>query len=306
MKAKRLLWAVVALFATFSMTVALSSCDKGNEPSAGGTEVIPEGGDSTDDEPEAEPEEKPEVANPAADQTTFLFQIENAACDDFELYLMGIGGVWEDQPEMKFSRVEGTTTWFQLTIPALDDAASNFKIRANGDWTYEPKSGYEFIDDAEEYVNGGADGGNINNLMVVKATGGKVIALKVIEFVTPCAEAVTYTVTLKTTYCGAEGTDVAITGNVTGATWESATPMEKIDDTTYTYTIENGMPGMEFKFQSTEGGWVNQPLEWVVDEANPEGAWNGGLANNKLGEETNIVIDLTDAAKYVWGACKPE
>ena len=306
MKAKRLLWAVVALFATFSMTVALSSCDKDNEPSAGNNTEIPEGGDSTGEEEEAEPEEKPEVANPAADQTTFLFQIENAACDDFELYLMGIGGVWEDQPEMKFSRVEGTTTWFQLTIPALDDAASNFKIRANGDWTYEPKSGYEFLDDAEDYVNGGADGGNINNLMVVKATGGKVIALKVVEFVTPCAEAVTYTVTLKTTYCGAEGTDVAITGNVTGATWQSATPMEKIDDTTYTYTIENGMPGMEFKFQSTEGDWVNQPLEWVVDEANPEGAWNGGLANNKLGEETNIVIDLTDAAKYVWGACKPE
>jgi hypothetical protein len=216
---------------------------------------------------------------------------------------MGIGGVWEDQPEMKFSRVEGTTTWFQLTIPALDDAASNFKIRANGDWTYEPKSGYEFLDDAEDYVNGGADGGNINNLYVVKATGGKVIALKVVEFVTPCAEAVTYTVTLKTTYCGAEGTDVAITGNVTGATWQTATPMEKIDDTTYTFTIENGMPGMEFKFQSTEGDWVNQPVEWVVDETNPEGAWNGGLANNKLADETNIVIDLTDAAKYTWGAC---
>ena len=53
---KRLILFVVALFATFSMTVALSSCDKDNEPSAGDNTEIPEGGDSTGDEEEAEPE----------------------------------------------------------------------------------------------------------------------------------------------------------------------------------------------------------------------------------------------------------
>jgi hypothetical protein len=293
MKAKRLLWAVVALFATFSMTVALSSCDKDNEPSAGNNTEIPEGGDSTGDEEEAEPEEKPEVANPAADQTTFLFQIENAACDDFELYLMGIGGVWEDQPEMKFSRVEGTTTWFQLTIPALDDAASNFKIRANGDWAYEPKSGYEFLDDAAEYVEGGADGGNINNLMVVKATGGKVIALKVIEFATPCADALNYKVTLKTNFCG-EGAP-AIIGSIPNSGWGTVFEMAQIDDTTYEYNIEGGQAGQEFKFQSSLGGWVNEPK--VLDEAT--GEWKG-MDNYKLADETNIVIDLT---AYTWSEC---
>ena len=299
MKANKLFWALASVFAVF----ALSSCDPKDKEPEGPTDgpevVVPD----DDEEEEEEPEEMPSLPNPSAEETTFLFQIEGAACDDFQLYLMGVGGVWEDTPEMQFSRVEGTKTWFQVTVPAMDESQSNFKIRANGDWTYEPKSGYEFLEGSDAYVEAGADGGNINNLMMVKAAGGKVLAFKVIEFVTPCAEALTYTVTLKTTYCGAEGTDVAITGNVTGTTWESATPMEKIDDTTYTFTIENGMPGMEFKFQSTEGGWVNQPVEWVVDEANPEGAWNGGLANNKLADETNIVIDLTDAAKYTWGAC---
>ncbi|MEE0990502.1 MAG: hypothetical protein UIC45_04210 [Paludibacteraceae bacterium] len=303
MKAKRLLWAVVALFATFSMTVALSSCgDKGDEP-GGGDIVVPE--DPGDDEPE--PEDKPEVANPAADQTTFLFQIENASCAEFELYLMGIGGVWEDTPEMKFSRVEGTTSWFQVTVPAMDVDQANFKIRANGEWTYEPKQGYEFLDDAAEYVQGGADGGNPNNLMMLQAAGGKVIALKVIEFVTPCAETFTYKITLKTTYCGTEGTTVGLSGNITGCVWDGeVTPMEQVDENTYTYTVENGLPGMEFKFQSTEGSWANQPIEWVLNEETGAEEWNGGLANNKLGDELDIVIDLTDAAKYVWSACKPE
>ena len=128
----------------------------------------------------------PMVENPSADKTTFLFQIEGVACDNFELYLMGIDRVWDDVPEMKFDRVEGTKDWFQLTIDALDENNTNFKIRANGDWIYEPKSGYIYLSGASKYVKDGADGGNINNLMVIQPTGGKVIALKVVEFVTPC------------------------------------------------------------------------------------------------------------------------
>ena len=129
----------------------------------------------------------PEVEAPAADKTTFLFQIEGATCEDFALYLMGVDAIWYDVPEMKFERVEGTTSWFQITVPAMDESQSNFKIRANDDWAYEPKQGYIFLDDAEYYVTAGADGGNQNNLMVLAPTGGQVIALKVIEFVTPCA-----------------------------------------------------------------------------------------------------------------------
>ena len=143
--------------------------------------------------------------------------------------------------------------------------------------------------------------------MMLQAAGGKVIALKVIEFVTPCAETFTYKITLKTTYCGTEGTTVGLSGNITGCVWEGeVTPMEQVDENTYTYTVENGLPGMEFKFQSTEGSWANQPIEWVLNEETGAEEWNGGLANNKLGDELDIVIDLTDAAKYVWSACKPE
>ena len=42
--------------------------------------------------------EVPNVENPNEDYTTFLFQIENAVCEEFQLYLMGIDGVWEDTP----------------------------------------------------------------------------------------------------------------------------------------------------------------------------------------------------------------
>ena len=244
----------------------------------------------------------PEIENPDEDYTTLLFQIENATCDDFELYLMGIDIVWEDTPEMKFERVDGTQDWFQITIPALDETQTNFKIRANGDWAFEPKSGYEFLDDAAEYVEAGADLGNPNNLMMLQAAGGKVIALKVIEFASPCAEAVNYKVTLKTAYCAAEGDEntVGIIGSIPGSKWSVVFPMEKIDDTTYEYTIEAGMAGMEFKFQSTAGDWSNEPKEF-----NEEYGMYYGLSNFKLGYETEIFIDLTDT-KYSWSYCIPE
>lgn len=245
------------------------------------------------------------VPRPQADETTLLFQIENAVCEDFELYLMGIDGIWEDTPEMKFERVPNTNSWFQVTVPAMDEAQTNFKIRANGSWTFEPKSGYEFLYDAAEYV-AARDDNNPNNLMMLQNAGGKVLALKVVSFVTPCIETATYTITLKTTYCGDEGTDVGIIGDFPASNyWNETIPMKKNNDNTYTYTIENGIPGMQFRFQSTTGNWSNQPIVWEVNAETGKEGWNNGIPNNKLGEETNIVIDLTDS-KYSWSACISE
>ena len=241
----------------------------------------------------------PEIENPDEDYTTLLFQIENATCEDFELYLMGIDTVWVDTPEMKFERVPNTTSWFQVTVPALDETQTNFKIRANGSWTYESKQGYEFLDDAAEYVADGADGGNINNLMMLQNAGGKVLAFKVIDFISPCAETVSYTVTLKTNYCGPIGTDVAIVGGFPASDW-TPIPMEKINNTTYVYTIEDATPGMQFKFDSTEGGWTNEIWEYKAEKYK----WYR-LGNFTLGDETEINIDLTDSDWYEWYNCLP-
>ena len=246
----------------------------------------------------------PTVPRPQADETTLLFQIENAGCEDFELYLMGIDNIWGDTPEMKFERVPNTNSWFQVTVPAMDEAQTKFKIRANGSWTFEPKSGYEFLYDAAKYV-AARDDNNPNDLMMIKAAGGKVLAFKVIEFVTPCAETATYTITLKTTYCGDEGTDVGIRGDFPASNWSETIPMKKNNDNTYTYTIENGIPGMQFTFQSTTGDGSNLPIAWEVNAETGEEGWNNGIPSNKLGEETNIVIDLTDS-KYSWSACISE
>jgi hypothetical protein len=209
---------------------------------------------------------------------------------------MGIDGVWEDPPEMKFERVDGTQDWFQITVPAMDETQTNFKISANGNWTYESKGGYEFYNDAAEYVEDGADGGKIDNLQMIADVGGKVLAFKVINFVTPCAETVTYTVTLKTNYCGDEGTDVAIAGGFPSSGW-TAIPMKKIDDTTYTFTVEDAVECSAFKFQSTEGDWINEPREFNEEDLK----WYR-LDNFILGNETEIFIDLTDS-KYEWYYC---
>ena len=245
----------------------------------------------------------PTVPIPKEDETTLLFQIENTNCDECELYLMGIGDIWYDQYEMLLSRIKGTRNWYYITVPALDESQTNFQIRANGDWLYRSKSGYIFLEGTDSYVK--ADDDDINSLMMIKAAGGKVLAFKVIEFVTPCAETATYTITLKTTYCGDEGTDVGIIGDFPASNWSETIPMKKHNDNTYTYTIENGIPGMQFTFQSTTGNWSNRPIAWEVNAETGEEGWNKGIPNNKLGEETNIVIDLTDS-KYSWSACISE
>ena len=246
----------------------------------------------------------PTVPIPKEDETTLLFQIENTYCYECELYLMGIDGIWVDQYEMQLSRIIGTRNWYYITVPALDESQTNFKIRANGDWIYSSKSGYIFLEGSDSYVK--TDDVDINSLMMIKAAGGKVLAFKVIEFATPCAETATYTITLKTTYCGDEGTDVGIIGDFPASNnWNETIPMKKNNDNTYTYTIENGIPGMQFKFQSTTGNWSNQPIAWEVNAETGEEGWNNGIPNNKLGEETNIVIDLTDS-KYSWSACISE
>lgn len=195
-------------------------------------------------------EDVPEVATPTEEETTFLFQIENAECDDFELYLMGIDGYWGDLPEMKFERVEGTLDWFQLTIPAVDETQSNFKIRANGDWSYEPKCGYEYYGDTNEYVEENWEGPN--NLMVVKPAGGKVLAFKVVGFVSICNEdypicGEVYIPAVPAGYakfvftmegdCPAES--VIFTGNFEENSWsESTREMTKQDDGTYVWEGE--------------------------------------------------------------------
>lgn len=127
------------------------------------------------------------IATPSIDETTLLFQIENAACDDFELYLLGLDGHWEDRAEMKFERVDGTQDWFQITVPALNEYDNHFTIRANGNWAYESKQGYEFLEDTADYLSD-SEHEIPKSLVPLQNTGGKVLSLKVIEFVTPCKE----------------------------------------------------------------------------------------------------------------------
>jgi hypothetical protein len=133
-------------------------------------------------------EDVPKVETPSDDKTTLMFQIENAGCEEFELYLMGIDSYWVDRPEMKFIRVEGTKDWFKITVPALDESQFNFKIRANGDWAYESKKGYLFYGNTNDYVDDFAEGSYKNNLSIVKPAGGQILAFKVVTFYSICDE----------------------------------------------------------------------------------------------------------------------
>lgn len=129
----------------------------------------------------------PIVPAPSQDKTTLLFHINGVECDDFELYLMGIDGVWEDTPEMKFERLQGNNGWFIITVPAMDESQSHFNIRANGSWIYESKAGYELLKGTHNFVKGSS----IETLGIYKNAAGQILYFHVNEFVTPCGESET-------------------------------------------------------------------------------------------------------------------
>jgi hypothetical protein len=164
MKAKRLLWAVVALFATFSMTVALSSCDpKDNEPDEPEIPIVdpeepedPEGGVFTEDEL-AEMLEAVEA--PGEGKIRFAVGVpDGIACNG--LGFEGAWNGWNGAEPLQGEYKDGIYIFDLDAMAQADFGSSKFLLlKADGtsDWAYQALTdGYQLQD---EYVTLVADQG---------------------------------------------------------------------------------------------------------------------------------------------------
>lgn len=242
MKAKNLLWAVVALFATFSMTAVLSSCEKkSNEPI-----VVNPGGSGAGSEEEEEGEEtQPELKNPGEGKVTICVQAPKAMCG----YLVAPGSLtnWDpgDGSDKKLELVEGYTTWYAGTFDWKQDVA--FKIAATdaeGQWVWA----YQLL--SGELIQGlitPKDPTKPLTSDLIIDEDNQVIYIKVTKFETdPCSKlAPAGTATFNLTATGfPEGTEFAIAGSFAEPedAWNGENPSEEhkltLKDGVYTATFE--------------------------------------------------------------------
>jgi hypothetical protein len=177
MKAKKLFWAVVAIFAAFSMTAVLSSCEKEKVAN-----------DLYDDG--AFIEEQPLLSNPGAGKTTLCVYIPNSACAEAIPYAIGNlpGGGWTNKDSLKMKRCEDREYWWEVTLPALNEGnADNFKFRMDdgkNEWTYEPKATYEVI--PTDYLKVKED--ENKNLVAIADCDNQVLYIQCGKWATPCVE----------------------------------------------------------------------------------------------------------------------
>jgi hypothetical protein len=247
MKAKRLLWAVVALFATFSMTVALSSCDpKDKEPD--GDDVVID-----DSDPEFDPTELPGEGN-------IRFLIDATAVG--ACYGVGIEGAfcnWD--PNAAFKGEEYEEGKFYIDMAAMSATEfGNSKILllaedGSSSWDYQVSdNGYD-ITGSEDYIVLVDDYGTQNCINLVGDGIDNVIIKVAILAVngTPCGEAVPagsakFVLTVQGEL--PEGKKVIFTGNfgADNEEWGASTrEMTKQEDGTYVW--EGAYPE-NFKFKA--------------------------------------------------------
>ena len=126
-----------------------------------------------------------------------------------------------------------------------------------------------------------------------------------------------YNITFISPDCNAEDFVVpAISGGFNGWAQEALTlnmlktaerQQQNLPGAVFEYSVK-AAEGSEFKFRSAEEwgkDWTNELKEYDA-ENDAWNAYNGGN-NFVLGEETNLVFDLGDPAKYSWTNCeKPE
>ena len=224
---------------------------------------------------------------------------------------------------LDFVAVEGSegwyvVTWEDATDPSADGGVQAKPIQLDGSGLFNWD--YQLGPDAE-LIRGTADllPGNNGTEVDIKNIQPGIVVIDVKSWKNnPCTAVYhVYNVALVSPDCNDEDYVVpAISGGFNGWAQEAMT----MNELKTAERQQAGLPGAvfeisfkaaegsEFKFRSAEEwgkDWTNE-LKAYNAEDDAWGAFNGG-ANLVLGEETEIMYDLGDPAKYSWNNCeKPD
>ncbi len=257
---------------------------------------------------------------------TYTMCIYNeGACNG--IVLNGTYAGWPNDPShatlLDFKKVDGfegwyVVTWEDATDPAAGDGVQAKPIQLDGsglfNWDYQLGPDAELIRGTANLLPG-----NNGTEVDIKNIGAGIVVIDVKSWKNnPCTAVYhVYNVTLISPDCNEEDYVVpAISGGFNGWAQEAMTLNElktaerqqkELPGAVFEASFK-AAEGSEFKFRSSEEwgkDWSNQLKEYVAED-DAWKAFNDGQ-NLVLGEETNLVYDLGDPAKYSWDNCeKPE
>ena len=262
---------------------------------------------------------------------TYTMCIYNdGACNDIVLNgtftAPTLGANWSTSVEdlLKFVAVDGFEGWYVVSwndttgAAEADGGVQAKPIQLDGsgnfNWDYQLGPDAELIRGTAELLsaNNGTEGDSKNiqpGIVVIDVKSWKNNPCTAIYHV--------YNITVISPDCNEDDFVVpAISGGFNGWAQEALTLNElktaerqkaSLPGAVFEYSVK-AAEGSEFKFRSAvEWGkdWTNELKEYDA-ENDAWNAYNGGN-NFVLGEETNLVFDLGDPAKYSWTNCeKPE
>ena len=265
-----------------------------------------------------------------ATKTYTMCIYNDGACNDIVLNgtftAPTLGANWSTSVEdlLKFVAVDGFEGWYVVSWNDTTGAAEAdggvqakpIQLDGSGNFNWD----YQLGPDAE-LIRGTADTLSANNgtEVDIKNIQPGIVVIDVKSWKNnPCTAIYhVYNITFISPDCNAEDfITPAISGGFNGWAQEALTlnelktaerQQQNLPGAVFEYSVK-AAEGSEFKFRSAEEwgkDWTNELKEYDAEND----AWNkfNGGNNLVLGEETNLVFDLGDPAKYSWTNCeKPE
>lgn len=265
-----------------------------------------------------------------ATKTYTMCIYNDGACNDIVLNgtftAPTLGANWSTSVEdlLKFVAVDGFEGWYVVSWNDTTGAAEAdggvqakpIQLDGSGNFNWD----YQLGPDAE-LIRGTADllSNNNGSEVDIKNIQPGIVVIDVKSWKNnPCTAIYhVYNITFISPDCNEDDFVVpAISGGFNGWKQEALTPndlktaerqQQNLPGAVFEYSVK-AAEGSEFKFRSAEEwgkDWTNELKEYDAEND----AWNkfNGGNNLVLGEETDLVFDLGDPAKYSWTNCeKPE
>ena len=274
------------LFMAFvAVAMTLASCStEGPKPK---TPVVPV-------DPPKGLEEQPNIAAPAAGKVTIAMRIP-AGTDCYGVSFRSATGGTIHEAE----KVSDTKTWYSVTVDLADATGKGCLLLKDGTVS-ENWSTQWSVDNLEILAGPGAefidDFGTSNKLSCSEA--GVVVYVSVGSWNTvPCTPDTEYSLTVTVPACTPSDAIVYVIGGFTGSGWETAVPLVKQSNGTYTGTI-SGQPGAEYKYRLSELDWSSEE-KVIVTEGETQTMGNKKDRSLPTGSAVNDVVEI-------WSTCTLE
>ena len=291
-------------------TIAMVGCKKNSDDPV--TPTPTPGGGGNDPKPEVE---IPEISDPEEGYVTFVINIPaGTECNGIAFKGTVDGAAWtganqyldEEGPAsvedcIKFEAIEGYDNWYLATYKLGDEPWGDGTLLAgkicliytdDGNWQGQFDD-WAVNDEYSTADNGKSGDGNI------EIYGGGVVVLTIGGWQgSECLTPQNYNITVFVPEM-CESFDIEVIGSFCDWDASKTVAMTNAEENKFTATIV-ATEGATWKVRGV-GTWDIE-IQQFNDDPEAEEPW-GGVDNNKLGADLNVIVDYSDPETYRWKNC---